>query len=68
MSRYSLINQRWQDLGHSLVVQWLRLCAFTAEGTGSVPSGGIKIQQEVQHSKIKKKGGRKTFILGFTQK
>ena len=50
------------------MVQWLRLCAFTAEGTGSVPSGGIKIQQEVQHSKIKKKGGRKTFILGFTQK
>ena len=28
--------------GNSLVVQWLGLCAFTAKGTGSVPSQGTK--------------------------
>ena len=29
--------------GNSLVVQWLGLCAFTAEGVGSIPSRGTKI-------------------------
>ena len=28
--------------GISLVVQWLRLCAFNAEGTGSVPGQGTR--------------------------
>ena len=31
--------------GNSLVVQWLGLCAFTAEGVSSVPGGGTKIPQ-----------------------
>ena len=26
--------------GNSLVVQWLRLCAFTAESPGSIPGQG----------------------------
>ena len=30
------------SLGTSLVVQWLRLCASTAEGMGSIPGQGIK--------------------------
>ena len=29
--------------GHSLVVQWLGLRAFTAEGTVSIPGQGAKI-------------------------
>ena len=31
--------------GNSLVVQWLRLHGFTAEGLGSTPGGGTKIPQ-----------------------
>ena len=37
------------------MVQWLGLCTFTAEGTGSVPARGTKIPQAVQHSQKKKK-------------
>ena len=33
------------DLGSSLVVQWLGLCAFTALGPGSIPGQGTKIPQ-----------------------
>ena len=29
--------QKLTDTGNSLVVQWLGLCAFTAEGLGSIP-------------------------------
>ena len=32
-------------LGNSLVVQWLGLHAFTAEGVGSIPDQGTKIPQ-----------------------
>ena len=31
--------------GNSLVVQWLELCTFIAEGTGSIPGGGGRILQ-----------------------
>ena len=31
--------------GNSLVVQWLGLRAFTAEGLGSIPGRGTKIPQ-----------------------
>ena len=34
----------------SLVIQWLRLCASMAEGTGLIPGGGTK------HGAAKKKG------------
>ena len=30
-------------IGNSLAVQWLGLHAFTAKGTGSIPSGGTEI-------------------------
>ena len=33
---------------NSLVVQWLGLCIFTAEGLGSVPGQGNKIPQAMQ--------------------
>ena len=35
------------DLGSSLVVQWLGLCAFTALGPGSIPGQGTKIPQAI---------------------
>ena len=31
------------DFGTSLVVQWLRLCAPNAGGTGSIPGQGTEI-------------------------
>ena len=34
--------------GKSLEVQWLRLCALTVEGLGSIPSQGTKIPQAMQ--------------------
>ena len=33
------------DKGSSLVVQWLELHTFTAEGAGSIPGWGTKIPQ-----------------------
>ena len=37
-------------LGNSLAVQWLGLCAFTAEVAGSIPGPGTKISQATWHS------------------
>ena len=36
--------------GNSLVVQWLGLHAFTAEGASSIPGWGTKILQAAQRS------------------
>ena len=41
------------------MVQWLGLCAFTAEGMGSVPGQGTKILQAMQLAAAKKKKKRK---------
>ena len=38
-----------------MVVQWLRLGAFTAMGPGSIPGQGTKIAQAVWCSQKKKK-------------
>ena len=44
------------DLGNSLVVQWLGLHAFTAEGPGSIPGRETKILQATWHDqKMKEK-------------
>ena len=43
------------ELGTSLVVQWLRLHASNAGGTGSVPGKGTKIPHVVRCGKKKKK-------------
>ena len=48
----SLGRKKCECLGHSLTVQWLRLQAFTAKGSGSVPGWGTKIPQD-------KRGGQK---------
>ena len=42
-------------LGISLVVQWLRLHASTAEGLGSIPGQGTKIPHAVWYGQKKKK-------------
>ena len=34
--------------GNSLVVQWLRLCTFTAKGEGSIPGGKIKASPQAK--------------------
>ena len=36
------------------MVQWLELCAVTAEGLGSIPGQGTKILQAVQGAPPKK--------------
>ena len=46
---YDLNNIR-VSVGNSLAVQWLGLCTFTAEGTGSIPGRGTKIPQAAQCS------------------
>ena len=35
-------------MGTSLAVQWLRLCASTARGTGSITGQGTKISHAMQ--------------------
>ena len=40
MEYYSALKRK---RGTSLVVRWLRLCAPTAGGTGSISGGGTKI-------------------------
>ena len=52
-----------QGRGTSLAVQRLGLCAFTDEGTGSIPGQGIKIPQAVCHSQKKKKVKGMAFML-----
>ena len=42
------------------MVQWLGLCAFTAEGVGSIPGQGTKIPQAVQWDQKKE---RKFWVL-----
>ena len=40
------------------MVQWLRLCALTLEGLGSIPGWGTKIPQAMWHGRKKKKKKR----------
>ena len=44
---------------NSLVVQWLELGAFTAEGLCSIPGWGAKIPQAEWPKKRKKEKGKK---------
>ena len=39
----------------SQVIQWLRLCAFTAEGVGSIPGQGTEIPQAASGAKKERK-------------
>ena len=40
-------------MGTSLAVQWLRLCASTTAGTGSISGWGTKIPRTERHSQNK---------------
>ena len=44
-----------ESSGTPLVVQWLRLCASSGGGKGSIPDGGTKIPQVVQCGQKKEK-------------
>ena len=46
--------KNYKYVGNSLVVQWLGLCAFTAEGLGSIPGRGAEISQAVWCGQKKK--------------
>ena len=48
------IHQKLPTLGNSLAVQWLGHRAFTAEGMGSIPGWGDKIQQATRPKKDRK--------------
>ena len=48
------------------MVQWLGLCAFTAEDTDSVPGWGIKILQAVWHRPKKKKNVKNILQTWFS--
>ena len=40
------------------MIQWLRLCAFTAEGVGSIPGQGTEIPQAASAAKKERKKKR----------
>ena len=48
-------NIKKTAVGSSPAVQWLRLCASTARGTGLIPGQGKK--SHMLHGMDKKKGG-----------
>ena len=50
-----------EHLVNPLAVQWLGLCAFTAEGPGSIRVQGTKIPQATQRGQ--KKRERNTFYM-----
>ena len=37
------------------MIQWLRVCAFTAEGVGSIPGQGTEIPQAASGAKKERK-------------
>ena len=56
------------EIGTSLAVQWLGLCASTAGGAGSIPGWGTKIPHAVWYGQNKKekpkcnKNSKRTYI------
>ena len=57
--------QKWSVTRTSPVVQWLRLGASMAGGTGSVPGRGTKIPQTMKHSQKKEENKKKRFVTEF---
>ena len=51
LALYTKINSKWiRDLGTSLVINWLRLCASTAGSTGSIPGWRRRSHMPAWHS------------------
>ena len=64
--RYELVALRWESWGNPLVVQWLKLHAFTAEGVALILGWGTKILQVVWlGQKNKTKNKQKDFLSYF---
>ena len=51
------------SIGNSLVVQWLGLFTFNAEGMGSIPGRGTKIPQAAQQGQKRKKKAIHSIII-----
>ena len=51
--------QKKNSKGNSLVVQWLGLCTFTAEGPGLIPGQGTKIHKTRSSARKKKRKEKK---------
>ena len=49
--------------GNSLGIQWLRLCALTAVGSGSIPGGGNNLAIHAAQPKKKKEDAEETFKM-----
>ena len=45
------------------MVQWLRLCASKAEGTGSIPDQGAKVPHAAWHSLKKKRERNLSYVF-----
>ena len=64
---YNSFNQfpidKYLKLWTSLAVQWLELCAFTAEGLGSVPGWGTEIPQAMWHGQRRNSRQKNTQII-----
>ena len=44
-------------------IQWLGLCAFMAEGLGSISGWGTKTLKAKRHSQTKKKERKETYLF-----
>ena len=53
--KYINSDERNENGGNSLAVQWFRLCALTAKGPCSIPGQGTKIPQAMRFSHKKEK-------------
>ena len=62
-------RKKTENVGTSLVVQWLRLLTSTSEGMGLIPGWGTKILHALWHSKKKKEnvGCRAILIIRRTK-
>ena len=65
LDTYYMDNPWKYYAGNSLVVQWLGLHAFTAQGTGSIPGQELGSQSHTVQQKKKKKKASK---ISQTQK
>ena len=53
LEQLDIHKQKKRNLGNSLAIQWLGLCAVIAGGMGSMPGWGSKIPQTLQPSQKK---------------
>ena len=49
------------------MVQWLRLCALTVDGLGSIPGWGTKIPQAMKHGQKNKQTEYVSYVREFKE-